>query len=78
MQELIEADILVMARGFFSYYAALISDGIKIFQPVAGSLSRKKFFPLWHGCIFRRQTTGSPAARTAPSTTQLSSAGCLS
>jgi hypothetical protein len=33
MQELIEADILIMAKGCFSYYAALISDGIKIFGP---------------------------------------------
>jgi hypothetical protein len=33
MQELIEADILIMAKGCFSYYAALISDGIKIFEP---------------------------------------------
>ena len=33
MQELIEADILIMAKGCFSYYAALISDGITIFEP---------------------------------------------
>jgi hypothetical protein len=33
MEELIEADILVMAKGCFSYCAALISDGIKIFVP---------------------------------------------
>lgn len=33
MQELIEADVLIMAKGYFSYYAALISDGIKIFEP---------------------------------------------
>jgi hypothetical protein len=33
MMELIEADILLMAKGCFSYYAALISDGIKIFEP---------------------------------------------
>ena len=36
MQQLIEADILVMAKGYFSYYAALISDGIKIYDPVTG------------------------------------------
>lgn len=35
MKELIEADILIMAKGCFSYYAALISDGIKIFEPKA-------------------------------------------
>ncbi len=33
MRELIEADILIMAKGCFSYYAALMSDGIKIFGP---------------------------------------------
>jgi hypothetical protein len=33
MQELIEADVFIMAKGSFSYYAALISDGIKIFEP---------------------------------------------
>jgi len=32
MEQLIEADILVMAKGCFSYYAALISDGIKIYE----------------------------------------------
>ena len=36
MQELIEADILIMAKGYFSYYAGLISDGIKIFEPMPG------------------------------------------
>ena len=33
MQELIEADVLIMAKGCFSYCAGLISDGIKIFEP---------------------------------------------
>jgi hypothetical protein len=33
MQELIEADILIMARGNYSYYAGVISDGIKIYEP---------------------------------------------
>jgi hypothetical protein len=33
MQELIEADILIVARSSFSYYAGLISEGIKIFEP---------------------------------------------
>jgi len=39
MEELIEADILVMAKGCFSYYAALISDGIKIGDPDRWSIS---------------------------------------
>lgn len=33
MRELIEADILVMAKSSFSYYAAIISDGIKLYEP---------------------------------------------
>lgn len=33
MQELIEADVLIMSKSSFCYYAALISDGIKIFEP---------------------------------------------
>jgi hypothetical protein len=33
MQELIEADVLIMAKGCFSYCAGLISDGIKICGP---------------------------------------------
>ena len=33
MKELIEADVLIMAKGCFSYCAGLISDGIKIFEP---------------------------------------------
>jgi hypothetical protein len=33
MQELIEADVLIMAKGCFSYCAGLLSDGIKFFAP---------------------------------------------
>ena len=33
MQEAIEADILIMAKSSFSYVSALISDGIKIYEP---------------------------------------------
>ena len=33
MRELIEADILVMAKSLFTYVAALISDGIKLYEP---------------------------------------------
>lgn len=45
MQELIEADILIMAKGCFSYYAALISNGIKIFEPI--TMSGNDFLPGW-------------------------------
>ena len=33
MQELIEADVLIMAKGTFSYVAAVLSDGIKLYDP---------------------------------------------
>ena len=45
MQKLIEADILIMAKGCFSYYAGLISDGIKIFEPEL--LLGDDFLPSW-------------------------------
>jgi hypothetical protein len=37
MQELIEADVLIMAKGCFSYCAGLISDGIKIYEAMSAS-----------------------------------------
>jgi hypothetical protein len=37
MQELIEADVLIMAKGCFSYCAGLISDGIKICEAMTTS-----------------------------------------
>ena len=37
MQELIEADVLIMAKGCFSYCAGLISDGIKICEAMSAS-----------------------------------------
>jgi len=45
MRQLIEADILIMSRSSFSYVAALISDGIKLYEPFWHS-------PLadWIGC----------------------------
>lgn len=47
MRELIESDILIMGRGCFSGYAALISDGIRILEPTRswGALSGKWFEP---------------------------------
>jgi hypothetical protein len=33
MAELIEADVLVMAKSRFSYVAGVLSDGVKIYQP---------------------------------------------
>jgi hypothetical protein len=37
MQEMIEADVLIMAKGCFSYCAGLISDGIKIYEAMSTS-----------------------------------------
>jgi hypothetical protein len=47
MRELIEADILIMGKGCFSGYAALISDGIRIFEPKLtwGALTGYWFVP---------------------------------
>ena len=33
MSQLIEADVLIMSRSSFSYVAALISDGVKLYEP---------------------------------------------
>jgi hypothetical protein len=57
IQELIEADILVMAKGCFSAYAALVSDGIRLFEPKRswGALTGKSFdptsWPRWLPCL---------------------------
>lgn len=47
MQELIEADILILAKSSFSYYAGLISDGIKIFEPQTISPATGMSMPSW-------------------------------
>ena len=33
MRQLIEADVLIMSKSSFSYAAALISDGLKLYEP---------------------------------------------
>ena len=45
MRELIEADVLIMSKSSFCYYAALISEGIKILEPI--TLSGDDFLPSW-------------------------------
>ncbi len=47
MQELIEADILILAKSSFSYYAGFISDGIKIFEPQTISPATGMSMPSW-------------------------------
>lgn len=45
MRELIEADVLIMSKSSFCYYAALISEGIKILEPI--TLSGNDYLPGW-------------------------------
>ena len=45
MRELIEADVLIMSKSSFCYYAALISKGIKIFEPE--NLIGNDLLPSW-------------------------------
>jgi hypothetical protein len=45
MRELIEADILIMSKSSFCYYAALISEGIKILEPIP--LVGNDYLPGW-------------------------------
>jgi hypothetical protein len=37
MQELIAADVLIMAKGFFSYISGVISDGVALYDPWDGN-----------------------------------------
>jgi hypothetical protein len=45
IQEMIEADVLILAKGCYSYCAGLISDGIKIFD--ASHLFEDRYLPIW-------------------------------
>lgn len=58
MSEMIEADILIMAKGYFSYYAGLVCDGIKIFdgeQPPAEDFIVRALDGSFDGAVFERQ-----------------------
>jgi hypothetical protein len=57
MQELIEADVLIMSKSSFCYYAAFISDGIKIFEPE--SETADSWLPLAEGNWLPRLEDGS-------------------
>jgi hypothetical protein len=52
MQELVEADILIVARSCFSYYAGLISDGIKVFEPCGYPSTNNVFIPPYEWELF--------------------------
>jgi hypothetical protein len=45
LQKLIEADILIMAKGNYSYYAGIVSTGIKLFEPWMIPPTVVAFFP---------------------------------
>ena len=47
MQELIEADVLVMAKSSFSYCAGFLSDGIKLFEPEPIQGAKKEYMASW-------------------------------
>lgn len=47
LQELVEADILIMAKSCFSFYAGTISDGIKIFEREAIAATFNMAVPSW-------------------------------
>jgi hypothetical protein len=47
VQELIEADVLVMAKGSFSYCAGILSDGIKLFESMAVAGSHVGYMASW-------------------------------
>lgn len=47
MQELIEADVLVMAKSSFSHCAGFLSDGIKLFEPYAIQDPKNGYMASW-------------------------------
>jgi len=52
MQELVEADILVLAKSCFSYCAGLISDGIKVFDPFGNPNADDVIIPPYGWALF--------------------------
>jgi hypothetical protein len=50
MQELVEIDVLIVAKSYFSIYAGLISDGIKIFEPEPGRWPHLTNLDAWLPC----------------------------
>ncbi len=52
MQELVEADILILAKSHFSYYAGLVSDGIKVFEPCGIPMGDHTLSIAWRWMLF--------------------------
>jgi hypothetical protein len=50
LKELIEADILIVAKSYFSHYAGVISDGIKLFEPELWIWPTVSFLDDWLAC----------------------------
>jgi hypothetical protein len=63
MPELIEADVLIMARSSFSHYAGYISDGIKLYEPTDGQLPMDKWILLSKDGSFDRAVFESQLSR---------------
>lgn len=64
MQQLVEADILIMSKSSFSYVAALISDGIKLYEP------------FWHSPM-SQWITRNPSGQFSPAVFQYQCNGLL-
>ena len=52
LRELVESDVLIVAKSHFSYYAGLISDGIKIFEPSAVPRGNHSLSIAWQWPLF--------------------------
>ena len=53
LEEMVEADVLIVAKSCFSYYAGLISDGIKIFEPCGRPRLNNVFTAPYEWMFFR-------------------------
>lgn len=52
MQEIVEADILVVAKSHFSYCAGILSHGLKIFEPCGVPNLHHSLDPVWQWTLF--------------------------
>lgn len=62
MRQLIEADVLVMAKGAFSCYAGIISRGIKLFDPAAINSQVVGYLPSYDWKILSQADDWIPCA----------------
>lgn len=52
VQELAEADVLIVAKSYFSYYAGVISEGIKIYEPCGRPETDPRFSTVFFWTLF--------------------------